>query len=151
MDVASEMQRVVLIRCGSFTHAFDGDQRYLTLHFTQDGDTLRATAPTSSNLAPPGYYLLWVLRTAITPCERARFIRLAPLDHYAVLQLSTYSLLAVKALRPPYTDNNEAVFAEAIELFYAGFLPHELNIPSEVPDIRGSSPAAATCLACESI
>jgi len=130
-----EMQRVVMIRCGSFTHAFDGDQRYLTLPFSQDGDTLRATAPSSSNLAPPGYYLLWVLRTATTPCERARFIRLAPLDHYAVLQLSTYSLLAVKALRPPYTDNDEGVFAEAIELFYVGFLPLELNIPSDVPDL----------------
>ena len=129
------MQRVVMIRCGSFTHAFDGDQRYLTLQFSQEGDTLRATAPSSSNLAPPGYYLLWVLRTATTPCQRARFIRLAPLDHYPVLQLSTYSLLAVKALRPPYTENDEAIFAEAIELFYIGFLPHELNIPSDVPDL----------------
>jgi hypothetical protein len=135
MSGSAAMQRVVLIRCGSFTHAFDNDQRYLTLPFTQSGATLTVTAPNSSNLAPPGNYLLFVLRTGNTPCQRARFIRLAPQKHFPVLQLGTYSLLAVKALRPPYTTDTEAVFAEAIELYYEGYLPHELDVPAQSPNI----------------
>jgi hypothetical protein len=135
MSGGAAVHRVVLIRCGSFTHAFDGDQRYLTLPFTQNGTNLTVTAPSSSNLAPPGYYLLFVLRNANTPCEQAWFIRLAPQDQYAVLQLSTYSLLAVKALRQPYTESTEAIFAEAIDLIFQGFLPHELDIPAQVPNV----------------
>ncbi|MGC3939639.1 galactose oxidase-like domain-containing protein [Roseobacter sp. EG26] len=135
MATGANMQRVVLMRCGSFTHAFDGDQRYLTLSFVQNGDTLTARAPSSSNLAPPGNYMLFVLRNGNTPCRQAQFIRLSHQEAYAVLQISTYSQLAVKALRPPYSDTNEAVFAEGIDFIYQGFLPHELNVPAEEPDV----------------
>jgi hypothetical protein len=135
MDGNAQMHRVALIRCGSFTHAFDSDQRYLSLNFTQQGATITATAPASANLAPPGYYLLFVLRNENTPSVRGHFIRLAPQDHYAVLQQSTYSVLSVRALLPPFTENTEAMFAEAIDFIYEGFLPHELNVPAAVPDV----------------
>ncbi|MEM7059544.1 MAG: galactose oxidase early set domain-containing protein [Pseudomonadota bacterium] len=135
IDSTDAMHRVALVRCGSFTHAFDGDQRYLTLPFNQQGSVITATAPNSANTAPPGYYLLYVLRDEDTPSVRGHFLRLAHQDHYAVLQLSTYSLLAVRALTLPETGNTEAVFADAIDLFFEGFLPHELDIPAEVPEI----------------
>lgn len=129
------MHRVVLIRCGSFTHAFDADQRYLTLPFQQAGTTLGVRAPASPNLAPPGNYLLFVLRNEETPCQQARFIRLAEQEAFAVLQLSTYSQLSVKALRPPYSQTDEARFSEAIDFIYQGFLPHELDIPAQDPAV----------------
>ncbi|MFA3920962.1 galactose oxidase-like domain-containing protein [Ruegeria sp. 2012CJ15-1] len=135
MDSGAGMHRVALVRCGSFTHAFDGDQRYVTLPFNQSGAVITATTPLSANVAPPGYYLLYVLRNANTPCEQGRFIRLAHQETYPVLQLSTYSLLAVKALTLPDSGETEAVFADAVDLFFEGFLPHELNVPAEVPEI----------------
>lgn len=143
MTSNTAVHRVVLIRCGSFTHAFDGDQRYLTLSFTQSGSALTVHAPSSSTLAPPGTYMLWVLRNQTTPCQRARFIRLAPQDHYFALELDTYSLLAVKALKQPFTDSTIATFEEAIFLFYEGFLPSEVDVPAKVPDLSWSFSSGA--------
>jgi galactose oxidase-like protein len=135
MSTTGQMHRVVLVRCGSFTHAFDSDQRYISLNFTRQGATITATAPASANIAPPGYYLLYVLRNENTPSVRGHFIRIAHQDHYPVLQQSTYSLLEVRALTQPFTNETEAVFGEAIDLIWEGFLPHELNVPADGPNI----------------
>ena len=49
------------IRLGSVTHAFDMSQRANTLSFTRTATGVEITAPASPNLAPPGYYMLFVL------------------------------------------------------------------------------------------
>jgi len=56
------------------THHFDGNQRYVPLTITGDSlpgpggiGTLSVLAPTSSNRAPPGYYLLFLLNQANVP------------------------------------------------------------------------------------
>lgn len=135
MQGSGAVHRVAITRCGSFTHALDGDQRYLTLPFTKSGSKLTVSAPSSPTLAPPGTYMLWVLRNETTPCQQAHFIRLCYQDAYFATEVSTYSLTAVKALKKPYTDEDEATFVEALQLFYEGFLPHELDLPGSDPSI----------------
>jgi len=49
------------IRLGSVTHAFDMSQRANTLQFTRTSTGVDITAPADANLAPPGYYMLFVL------------------------------------------------------------------------------------------
>ena len=49
------------IRLGSVTHAFDMSQRANTLSFTRPSTGVAITAPANSNLAPPGYYMLFIL------------------------------------------------------------------------------------------
>ncbi len=49
------------IRLGSVTHAFDMSQQANTLSFTRTATGVEITAPASPNLAPPGYYMLFVL------------------------------------------------------------------------------------------
>jgi hypothetical protein len=49
------------IRLGSVTHAFDVGQRANTLPFTPTSTGLEITAPANPNLAPPGYYMLFIL------------------------------------------------------------------------------------------
>jgi len=67
---AQSIQRVVVIRAGSVTHAFDSDQRYIELEFRHDDrDRLSVTAPPNNNIAPPGYYLLFLLDRAGLPSE----------------------------------------------------------------------------------
>lgn len=69
--------RVALLRAGSCTHAWDGDQRYVTLDFQiKDPETLDAAAPCDATVAPPGYYLLFVLDRRNIPSV-GRFVRLA--------------------------------------------------------------------------
>jgi len=49
------------IRLGAVTHAFDASQRANTLKFTRTATSVRVTTPASGKLAPPGYYLLFIL------------------------------------------------------------------------------------------
>ncbi len=49
------------IRLGSVTHAFDMSQQANTLSFTRTATGVEITAPANPNLAPPGYYMLFVL------------------------------------------------------------------------------------------
>ena len=59
--------RVTLVRTGSVTHSFNNEQRFMELPFTRSGTTLTVTAPASRVIAPPGYFLLFVLNTAGVP------------------------------------------------------------------------------------
>src|SRR5205823_1151485 len=67
--------RVALMRLGSVTHSFDGDQRYVSVPFTQDGATLTVVVPQDSTVAPPGYYMLWLIDANKLPCKLAHFVR----------------------------------------------------------------------------
>lgn len=66
---ASTISTVVLMKAGSVTHSFDMDQRYVGLSFTpgQASGSISVTAPSNSNLAPPGYYMLFLVNQAGTP------------------------------------------------------------------------------------
>jgi hypothetical protein len=56
------IDRVSVIRMSSVTHHTNTDQRYLALEFHRQGNCdLRVTAPANAKLAPPGYYLLFLL------------------------------------------------------------------------------------------
>jgi hypothetical protein len=69
------IQRVALTRLGSATHSFDGDQRYVSVPFVQNGTTVRVTAPSDGTIAPPGYYLLCLIDANGLPCRQAWFLR----------------------------------------------------------------------------
>jgi galactose oxidase len=60
-DEAVGISKVSWVRLGSVTHAFDQNQRFLDLAFTQASGGLLVTAPQSANLAPPGHYLMFIL------------------------------------------------------------------------------------------
>jgi len=73
---ASQISSAVLIRPGAVTHAFDMDQRLVGLNFTVNGGTLNITSPPNSNIAPPGYYMLFLLNSAGVP-SKAVFVQLS--------------------------------------------------------------------------
>ena len=66
LDAAS-IANVVLMRNGAVTHAFDMDQRYVGLSFTAGAGVLNVTGPPNGNIAPPGYYMLFILNSAGVP------------------------------------------------------------------------------------
>lgn len=72
---AAQIQSVVLVRPSSQTHAFDMDQRLVELSFTAASGVITATAPPNGNVAPPGYYEIFILNSAGVPSV-ARFARL---------------------------------------------------------------------------
>src|SRR5262249_57911807 len=52
---------VALIRNGANTHACDMDQWMVSLSFARGGGALTVTAPPNANIAPPGYYMLFIV------------------------------------------------------------------------------------------
>jgi hypothetical protein len=58
---AANIASVSLIRNGSDTHAFNTDQNYIPLSFTQTLGGLTVQSPANDNLAPPGYYMLFIV------------------------------------------------------------------------------------------
>jgi len=75
-STAAPIAKVVLMRCGSVTHSFDGDQRYISRPFATAVSALTVTAPPDGTVAPPGFYMLWRVDTNGLPCTTAPFIRL---------------------------------------------------------------------------
>ena len=74
---AASIASAVLVRPGAPTHSFDMDQRLVGMSFTVTNGRLNVTAPPHANIAPPGYYMLFVLNAAGVPSV-ARFVRLSP-------------------------------------------------------------------------
>lgn len=73
---SADIGSVVLVRPGSSTHAFDMEQRLVGLSFNESAlGTLAATAPPNGFIAPPGYYMLFLLNQAGVPSV-AKFIHL---------------------------------------------------------------------------
>jgi len=64
---ASSIASVVLMKAGSVTHSFDMDQRYVGLSFTTGSGRLTVSDTQNSNIAPPGYYMLFLVNKAGTP------------------------------------------------------------------------------------
>ena len=65
---ADPISRVTFVRTGSVTHSFNPDQRFLDLGFTQAGQTLTITLPTTDpNVVLPGYHMLFVFNQAGVP------------------------------------------------------------------------------------
>jgi chitodextrinase len=79
---AANIVSVALIRNGSDTHANNMDQRFVPLTFTQGIGGLNVQAPADNNLAPPGYYMLFIVNKNGVP-SIAPFVRLpAPYEDF---------------------------------------------------------------------
>ena len=64
---AANITQVTWIRLGAVTHTFNQEQRISFLSFSQATGGLNITAPPSPNLAPQGYYMLFLLKSNGVP------------------------------------------------------------------------------------
>jgi len=68
---AANISAVVLVRNDTVTHAFGMDQREVGLSYTAGSGSLTVAAPANGNLAPPGYYMLFLVNGAGVPSVAA--------------------------------------------------------------------------------
>ncbi|MFG1607746.1 galactose oxidase-like domain-containing protein [Actinoplanes sp. NPDC049265] len=73
---AAGVRKVALVGLGDATHGVDQGQRYVPLRFTADGTTLSVSGPPTGGVAPPGYYMLFIVDAAGVPSV-ARMVRVA--------------------------------------------------------------------------
>lgn len=140
------ISRVAVTRCGSATHGFDYDQRYVGLEFTTAGaGRLTVTAPPNGNIAVPGQYLLWILDDGGRPCVTAPFLRIADIQMEAVLDRSTYSIDDVNASASGGTSK----FSHALYVVFDGYIPDEAptTAPHVAFSVAGISATPATDVA----
>ncbi|MER6200588.1 galactose oxidase-like domain-containing protein [Streptomyces sp. NPDC001586] len=79
---AERIRQVALLRAGSATHAFDGDQRYVGLRYTRTGGQLHVRIPDKPAIAPPGTYLVFLVaqgQDGVAVPSEGRFVTLRPL------------------------------------------------------------------------
>jgi hypothetical protein len=64
---AASIGSVSMVRLGSATHGFNQNQHIAPLQFTAGAGSLSVQTPANANLAPPGYYMLFILNTSGVP------------------------------------------------------------------------------------
>ncbi len=79
-EQAPNVDAVNLIRLGAVTHSFDQNARFVPLNFAHGIDNrLDVQAPPNGNIAPPGYYMIFLISDDDVPSV-GRFIRILPPD-----------------------------------------------------------------------
>jgi hypothetical protein len=116
-DALARINRAILIRCGSSTHAFNPDQRAVLLRTRTDGNIVQLEAPPSGNIAPPGNYMLFVIDHAGRPCEWAKFVRVGG-------HLSMFANRSHYSKREVETSNS---VIDALYVVFDGFTPAEVS------------------------
>ncbi|ANM31650.1 hypothetical protein ABI59_21940 [Acidobacteria bacterium Mor1] len=72
---AAGIASVVFMRPGATTHSINMEQRHVPLSFTTGSGNVQPTTPSNPHLAPPGYYMMFLLDGDGVPSE-ARFVQL---------------------------------------------------------------------------
>lgn len=72
---AANIASVSLVRLSSVTHAFNMEQRFINLNFAKGAGTLAVQSPANANIAPPGYYMLFLVNTSGVP-SLAKIVKL---------------------------------------------------------------------------
>jgi hypothetical protein len=75
---AADVSEVVLLRAGAVTHGYNMSQRGIELVIAGLGaGSLNVESPPHANLAPPGWYLMFILNSSRVP-SMGRWVRLTP-------------------------------------------------------------------------
>ena len=114
------IDRVAIMRFGSATHSFDYDQRYVGLTFQQTSPgVLSVVGPPSGGVAPPGYYMLWLIDSGGLPCVQAATVRVGGQRVYVETDRSVFSIDDVKLNFDPTTKS--ASSSRAVDLVFEGY------------------------------
>lgn len=72
----TKISKVSLIPLGSVTHAFNMNQRYMTLPISlKTANSVSITSPANSRIAPPGYYMMFAVNSSGVPSV-ARIVKI---------------------------------------------------------------------------
>ncbi len=130
---AANISSVVLVRPGAPTHSFDMEQRLVALSYTAGAGVLDVTAPPNSNIAPPGYYMLFVLNAAGVPSV-ASFVQ---------VQQSTPAQRPVATIVGPAADATVQA-GGTVSFSGSGSDPNGGTITSYLWSFPGGTPSTST-------
>jgi hypothetical protein len=130
VEAGATIASVALMRPGACTHHTDTEQRHVPLGFAPSGlNTLTVDVIDDASVAPPGYYMLWIVDSNGRPCERAVFLRLSEERCDLVADRSHFSIDEVEAL----AVGGVSELAPSFYLIVHGFRPSQLGITTATP------------------
>jgi hypothetical protein len=120
---SASITSAVLMRAGAVTHAFDMDQRLVGMSFTAGNGVLTVTAPPNGNIAPPGYYMIFLLNAAGVPSV-GTFVQIsasAPAPDFS-LSASPAAQTVIASQSTTYTTKVNAIagFSGTVSLSVSG-------------------------------
>ena len=119
------------MRPAATTHHTDSDQRFVPLSFTKGSDQLMVEVANDPSVAPPGYYMVFIVDDQGRPCERALFVRLSHERCALFTDKSHYSNDEYAALT---VGGTVAVFENSLYVVIHGFIPSEVGIAMTTPN-----------------
>src|SRR5205814_973843 len=103
---AAQIVKVALVGLSAVTHTTNFNQRYVPLTFQQTGGGLNVVLPANGNIAPPGYYMLFIIDANGIPSV-ADFIQVG-VSTAPVLSAVSASNLTVSGATITWTTNKPA-------------------------------------------
>jgi Domain of unknown function (DUF1929)/Fibronectin type III domain/Glyoxal oxidase N-terminus len=139
---ASSISAVNLVSLGADTHQADMGQHFVPLSFTAGAGSLSVQAPASAALAPPGYYMMFIVNGAGVPSVAA-IVRIdatpptAPAAPSAVTAAAGNGSASVAWTAP--ADGGSPITSYTITPYAAG-------IPQAATIVSGSPPATSATI-----
>ena len=141
VEAGETISQVVLMRPGAPTHHTDTEQRHVPLTFVPSaGNTLRVTVVNDTSVAPPGFYMAFLVDSRGRPCTHALFVRLSAEHCTIVPDRSHFSIDEAQAV----AVGGVSEFAPAFSLIVDGYRPSQLSITTITPtptDLATFAPA----------
>ncbi len=146
---AATISSVSLVRSGAVTHTFNNDQRYVPLTFFQNGSGgLDIQIPGNPNVAPPGYYMLYIIGSTGVPSV-ASFVNIqAGLDSQPPTDPSALvaTVVGLNAVDLSWTGSTDNVGVSGYDVHRStspGFTPSIANRIAQVTTTSYSDPGLA--------
>lgn len=123
--------KVAFTRPGSMTHHTDTEQRYVALEILAKGSgRVRVSVTNDATVAPPGFYMLWIIDDQNRPCERAVFLRLSRRRVRPRVTRCDFPRTEVETL---IAAGSPALYENAFDIVLEGYRPDELGITTPTP------------------
>ena len=143
---AASISSAVVVRLGAVTHAFGMDQRVVGMSFASSAGALTVTAPPNGDIAPPGYYLLFLLNSAGVPSVGA-FVQLASAPQTADFSVSaspaTQTVVASQSTTYSIKISSIGGFSGAVTMSASG-LPAGSTATFNPPAVSGAGSTTLT-------
>ena len=130
VESGETIDSVVLMRPCASTHHTNTEQRHVPLNFATAGaNTLQVQVLGDATVAPPGYYMVFIVDSNGRPCERAQFVRLSSEHCTVVADRSHFSHDEVEAA----AVGGVSEISPSFYLLIDGYTPAQLGITTTTP------------------
>lgn len=139
-DDSHGIRSVVLMRPGSVTHSFNFEQRLVRLRFKLEDPTIQVTAPWDPAIAPPGWYMLFLVDENGVP-SKAAWVRLKFGDCVYVEATPALFTVQLEGVQSLSAEQAEAIESEPMTLEFrdvaTGATRASYTLPMMRPDEQG--------------